>query len=202
MRALVCVVVFAAACGASSAEVRKARSAQYQTELDVVWARTLQAIRADYPVVRVMDRENRRIVTCWRPIERSANASSATSGAFAWYLYRAVIEISPNPPYRVSVSGRTAVFQQPQVIPIEHGDVNEPGWIEGRTNRVILQVHEALKEFATPTNEMSPRASDPGTPENIAETCVIRAEELGIPGQGQNGIVIGDPGAAPQGNSP
>lgn len=190
------------ACGASSKQVRAAKSSAYQASTFVeVWDGVLAAVAVEYPVVLRLDGDNRRIITCWRPIMRDSNVEIAGAPGSNWLFYRAVIEISPEPPYRVSVSGRTAQYRPPQIYPFPHDDPQEPGWIQGRTDRLVMQIHERLTKYAMPTQDMSPPASDPGAPENIVDTCVIRAAEFGIPWRGQDGIVIGDPGASPQGAS-
>lgn len=190
------------ACAASSKEVRAARSSAYQASTFIeVWDGVLDAVAVDYPVVRVLDPENRRIVTCWRPIEYNRDFEIAGAPGSKWYLYRAVIEISPNPPYRVSVSGRTAQYRPPQIYPFPHDDPQEPGWVHGRTDRLVLQIHEKLAKFAMPTQDLTPAASDPGAAENVSDTCVIRAFEMGIDWRGQAGFVIGEPGAAPSGSA-
>ncbi len=173
---------------AGSARLRAARTAAYQTELDQVWAGVVNAVREDFPLVKELSRKERRIVTCWRPIDREALGN--------WYLFRAVIEVSPEPPYRVSVSGRAAEYRAPQVYPIAHGDVMEPGWVDGRTDRMRVQVFDRLSPVAVTASGQVPPATDPGEAENVAETCILRAEELGVAANNlMSGIAIGDPGA-------
>ncbi len=187
-------------CGATSKEVRAARSSAYQASTFIeVWDGVLAAVSVDYPVVRVLDGENRRIVTCWRPIERSRDIEIAGAPGSSWYFYRAIVEISPDPPYRVSISGRTAQYRPPQIYPFPHDDPQEPGWLSGRNDRLLMQIHGRLAKYAMPTQQDSPAASDPGAAENVADTCVIRAAEFGIDWRGQEGIVIGEPGATPSG---
>jgi len=197
----IALLMFAlSACGASSKQVRAARSSAYQASTFIeVWDGVLAAVSVDYPIVQVLDGDNRRIVTCWRAVEKNHDNEIAGAPGSAWYFYRAVIEVSPNPPYRVSVSGRTAQYRPPQIYPFPHDDPQEPGWVGGRTDRLVLQIHEKLAKYAMPTQELSPAASDPGRPQNVADTCVMRAAELGIDWRGQEGIVIGDAGASPSG---
>jgi hypothetical protein len=197
---LALVLLTLPACGASSKQVRAAKSSAYQASTFIeIWDGVLAAVATDYPVVRVLDGDNRRIVTCWRPIEKSKDLEIAGAPGSSWYFYRAIIEISPTPPYRVSVSGRTAQYRPPQIYPFAHGDVQEPGWVEGRTDRLVMQIHDKLAKYAMPTDQVSPAASDPGDAENVADTCIIRAAELQIDWRGVDGIVIGEPGAAPAG---
>ncbi len=183
---LMVLVLAAGGCGAS-AKMQAAKSSAYQGEFEEVWKGVVRAVREDFPIVQEVDRETRRITTCWRPIQKE-NLEN-------WFLFRAVIEVSPEPPYRVSVSGRAAEYRAPQLYPIKHGDVMEPGWVGGRVDRVVMQIHDQLASMAVTAPGSAPPASDPGNPQNVADTCVLRAGELGIASNSMmSGIAIGDPG--------
>jgi hypothetical protein len=185
---LMVALVAGAGC-AASAQLHAARTSAYKADFDKVWDATVKATSIDFPFVKELDKGKHRIVTCWRPIDHEKFGS--------WYLFRAIVEISDQPPFRVRVSGRVAELRRPELYPIEHGSTDEPGWQEGRTDRVLVQVHERLKEFAVAGADGAGNASDPGAPENVADTCVLRAEELGLTtNKGMRGILIGtDAGA-------
>jgi len=182
-----------AACGAS-AEVKQARNSAYNSDFDTVWQETINALKVEYPLVKVLDKNARRIVTCWRIVDIDTSARTAVSNE-GRRLFRAVVEISPDPPYRVAVSGRSARLSSPVIYPYPHGDLEEPGWTEGRTDRVLSQIHERLAQFATPTPQATPPAPDSDKQEVLSNTCVVRPPSGMYNYREMKSIVIGDPDA-------
>ena len=122
-------------------------------------------------------------------------AGTAANPAGGWRLYRAIVEISPERPYRVSVAGRAAALSAPIIKPYQEGDVAEPGWREGRTHRIQTTMDEHLKQYAKTTNQEMPPPANPDKEETYKTTCVIRPDLVGVEDAGMKGIPIGDPGA-------
>jgi len=182
-----------AACGAST-EASQARHSAYNTDFDIVWNETIDALKVDYPLVKVLDKGSRRIVTCWRIVDLDTSARTAVSNE-SRRLYRAVVEISPDPPYRVAVSGRAARLSSPVVYPYPDGDLEAPGWTEGRTDRIVSQIHDRLAPYATVTPQSTPPPPNPAREENLPDTCVIRPPSGLYAYREMRSIVIGDPDA-------
>jgi hypothetical protein len=107
------------------------------------------------------------------------------------------VEISPDAPYQIAVSGRAAEYSSPLIKPFADGDVADPGWREARTERVVLDIHEKLKQYATVSPKAMPPASNPDTQENQTDTCIIHPEQLGqgMETRGMRGFAIGERGA-------
>jgi hypothetical protein len=177
-------------CGGGSSELKQAQTTAYDTKLATVWNSTVEALKEDYPIVQVLDKDAHRIVTCWRVVDKAANSPGA-----AWRLSRIIVEISPDAPYRIAVSGRAAEYSSPVIRPIADGDVSDPGWREGRTERVILDIHQKLKQYATVTPTATPPASNPDAQENQTAACIIHPELMGVETRGMRGIAIGERGA-------
>jgi hypothetical protein len=180
---------------AATAAMKDVRTAAYDADFDVVWAAAIDALREDYPIVKVLDKKAHKIVTCWRPIDRDENTRTAVNPAGAWRLYRAIVEISPERPYRVSVAGRAGELSVPIIRPYQEGDIAEPGWREGRTQRIQTTIHERLKQYAQTTNQEMPPPANPDKEETYNATCIIRPELVAVEVRGMKGIPIGDPGA-------
>jgi hypothetical protein len=191
-RGLLCVWG-GAACALTSSQVKQARGAAYQTGFEDVWTATLDALRGDYPLLKELDPARRRIVTCWRPIDRDDTARSAIPGS-GWRLYRATVTVSSQPPFQVSVVGRAAEYYPPVLKPLEPGDLAEPGWTEGRTDRIAVEIHERLNRFATAGHEAMVPGADSAAEETTSDTCIIRPEIIGVDVRGMQAIAIGDPG--------
>ena len=172
---------------AATAAMKDVRTAAYDADFDVVWAAAIDTLREDHPIVKVLDKKGHKIVTCWHPIDRDP--------AGAWRLYRAIVEISPERPYRVSVAGRAAELTVPIIRPYQEGDIAEPGWREGRTNQIPTTIHENLKQYAKTTNQEIPPPANPDKEETYNATCIIRPELVAVEVRGMKGIPIGDPGA-------
>jgi len=190
-------LIAVAGCGAPSASgtaTKEARTAAYDAEFDVVWAAAIDALREDYPIVKVLDKDGRKIVTCWRPIDRDDNARTSNP-ASGWRLYRAIVEISPERPYRVSVAGRSSELSVPVIRPYKDGDFAEPGWREGRTDRILMTIHDHLKQYAKTTTQEQPPPPNPDKEETYNDTCIIRPELLAVEVRGMKGIPIGERGA-------
>jgi hypothetical protein len=97
---LALALIVAAGCGApgtsraSRAAINDVRTTAYDADFDVVWAAAIESLRDDYPIVKVLDKDGRKIVTCWRPVDRDDNARTSNP-ASGWRLYRAIVAISP-----------------------------------------------------------------------------------------------------------
>jgi hypothetical protein len=178
------------ACGGGGAQVKQMHSEAYDTDANAVWGAMVESLREDYPIVRVLDKQKRRIVTCWRAIDHESGDPGAK-----WRLFRVILEMSPNQPYRVAVSGRAAVYEAPILRMYQIGDSEEPGWREGRTDRVVSNIHDRLAKFAKATPQETPSAPNPETQEVQSDTCFIHPELLGVDTHGMYGIPIGEKGA-------
>lgn len=172
--------VTAASCGGGSSELGAARSAAYEGSFEEVWAQVQEGLAGEFPLVQELDAQHHRILTCWHSIDRRMDTVTAGDLNADRVFFRAAVQISDAPPWRITVSGRAAHFTQPSIFPYKHDDPSEPSWIEGRTERVTLAVHNALKPAPTAAPGQPPPAYDPGDQQNIASTCIV-GDTKGIP---------------------
>jgi hypothetical protein len=184
-------LLFVAGCGGASADVKLATSSAYDTSYDTVWDATVAALRDQYPVVKVLDKNAHRIVSCWRPIDRPDETRNALPGS-GWRLYRVTVEISQQQPFRVAVSGRAAEYSPPVIRPYKDGDGADPGWRDGRTARVEADIYAKLKAYAKPAVESTPPASNPDADETYSDTCVMHPELIAVNVKGMQGYFIGE----------
>ena len=170
---------------AATAAMKDVRTAAYDADFDVVWAAAIAALRDDHPMVKVLDKKAHKIVTCWRPIDREDPAGG-------WRLYRAIVEISPERPYRVSVAGRSAALSGPGIRPYKEGDVAEPGWREAHTHRIQTSIHERLHQYARTTDQEMPPPANADKDETFNATCITGPEVVAAEARGMKGIPIAD----------
>jgi hypothetical protein len=93
------------------------------------------------------------------------------------------------------VAGRASELSVPIIRPYKEGDIAEPGWREGRTDRIQTTIHEHLKQYAKTTNQEMPPPANPDKDETYNDTCITRPELLAVETRGMKGIPIGDRGA-------
>jgi hypothetical protein len=181
VRAFATVVFLSiASCGAGNAELGAAKSAAYDGTFEEVWAELQTALATEFPLVQELDAQHHRILTCWHSIDRQMDSVSASDLGADRLFYRASVQLSDAPPWRITVTGRAAHYAQPTIVPYTHGDASEPAWVEGRTERLTLAIHKALKPAPTAAPGQSPPAYDPGDQQNIVSTCVV-GDVTGIP---------------------
>jgi hypothetical protein len=174
------LVVAGGSCGAGSAELASAKGAAYEGSFEEVWQGLQDALATEFPMVQELDAQHHRILTCWHSIDRKMDIVTAGDLNADRIFYRAAVQLSEAPPWRVTVSGRAAHFTQPSIFPYPHGDASEPAWVEGRTERLTLQINKALKPAAAAAPGAPPPAYDPGDQQNIVATCVV-GDVTGIP---------------------
>jgi hypothetical protein len=188
-RSIIAVAFLAVgSCGGGSSELGAAKTAAYDGSFDEVWQAVQDALATEFPLVQELDAEHHRIVTCWHSIDRRMDSVTAGDLNADRVFFRAAVQISQEPPWRVTVTGRAAHFTQPSIFPYKHDDPSEPSWVEGRTERLSMAIYKALKP-APATPGQPPPAYDPGDQQNIVSTCVV-GDTTGIPVEHTSGIRI------------
>jgi hypothetical protein len=154
------------ACGASATSVRRAHEAQYDAPFATVWNVVSHEVRRRYVGIRLEDPVNGRIETDYRVIESTsqdvAQGSTTTSTAVGVNaptaaqqlptqasLFRMTVQIL-GPPYKVSIDGVAARWEAnlTQLIPYQHGAIDEPPWVQARIDNLALAIYDQLKEHA------------------------------------------------------
>ena len=141
-----------AACGASATRVEKARASAYQADYPLVWNAVLAALESEGYRLAVQDLDHGRMVTRWHLVESHGDALHGQDGASV-LMFRAVVQIQgKQPPYKISVDAEAASWRPIFVVPLvfEHGSDDEPDWVEGRINRLYVEVLDQLEAYAVP----------------------------------------------------
>jgi hypothetical protein len=172
----VCLLAAATACGASNKAVREARQATYDVPFPTVWNAVTEEIHKRFPTVQVEDPVTGTVITGYLQIESGADqvadqtavvtGPSGTQvqklapgqtpyGQTAFTAFRMVVNVKPverkgGPPWRVIVDGEAAQYEpgMAQIIPIKHGQADEPPWVASRINRMTIEIHERLRAHA------------------------------------------------------
>jgi hypothetical protein len=171
IRCLAGLMLAAAACGASDAEVRLARTSGFQTDFAIVYSETLVATRDLYPSVSE-DARTGIIRTAWHPIKlgsgnmddptaaqsamavpgsnpqgsQSLQTSSATRDM---YFIRFVVYVVGGRPWRVRVEGEASLWRAGEVPTPLHG-ADTPPWLSAREDALRLAVYRRLERYAVP----------------------------------------------------
>jgi hypothetical protein len=143
---LLLVAVVAAACGASSAEIKKARDASYQAEYERVWEAVVAEISSQYEIDR-QDPEHGIIVTRWKKVERTAERSDQGQSAQGALLFAAKVTVKGGPPWTAYVDGVAGEYRPGMAVltTYKHGVADEPPWVQGRIDGLYVAIHERLQ---------------------------------------------------------
>lgn len=156
------VIALAGGCGASSKEVRAARSSGYQADFALVYSEVLAEVRKLYPQLD----ENASagvIKTSWHPLrvstgreEQRATQRRDTVGLVGGqfvgtpikqYFIRFTVYVVGGKPWRVRVVGQASQWEA-GAVPVEMRGGDEPHWLAGRTQALEVGIYRRLKSHA------------------------------------------------------
>jgi hypothetical protein len=159
----------AAACGHSQATVRDARNTTYDCDFATVWNAVTEEMHERFPDIPVEDPVKGVIASNYIRIQLQDDAQkdygSQTAGRLnpgqtsygntPFYAFRMSAEVrgimqKKGPPYRISVDGEVAEYKpgMAQLVPIKHGQADEPAWVQNRIDSAVMDIHNRLKKFA------------------------------------------------------
>lgn len=155
------VVAALIACAGSRPNVERAKSAQYQTEYDVVWAAVREAVTGRYDRIAIEQKESGQIVTDWFKVDKIVDSQHAQFGTMGGQntpgarFFRAAVQIrgagpeAQGPPWVVVVDGEAALYRPglSSLIPYKHGDPDEPDWVSGRIDALYVAIFEKLRQY-------------------------------------------------------
>jgi hypothetical protein len=158
MKYLVLVAwIAAAACGPSSAEIRTAKTATYQTSAADMYRVALQTAAEDYKVGETNDHETTfATVPQWYSPE--GGRQSAGAGDFVQLDDRSVqlslvVEVVELGSGRVTVTVTPVTMQNlsgsPKPRELAPDDPNLPGWVTGRAESLQLAIYKHGQQFVT-----------------------------------------------------
>jgi hypothetical protein len=175
-------------CGASKKEIASAKHSLYDTDFAVVYGAALEATRDQYP--NLEDAPGRgAIKTAWHQVSNAGNgddvtnqkvvgagagtgpagAGQASAGmptrlAYKRSFIRFDVTIAGGRPWRLKVVGHAADWEPGAAMPTELHGVSRPSWLEGRTDALLVAIHNKIKTYAVPMkdNPSDDDASDTG----------------------------------------
>ncbi len=164
-------IVALSGCGASSAEVRQARTSGYQTDFAIVYSQALAVVTKLYPKLQ----ENAvtgKIQTAWHPIrianrgstsnrtssgqgrDRARSKAGAKGNTFSQtsqdrtrYFIRFDVLVTGGKPWRVIIRGQASRWNAGEV-PVELKGADAPPWLKGRVDSLYVSIYKKLKSHA------------------------------------------------------
>ncbi|MCW5805078.1 MAG: hypothetical protein KIT31_22090 [Deltaproteobacteria bacterium] len=152
------MLAIVAGCGASSAQIMAAKTAEYRAGGGQLLDLAIQAAQEKYRIGEV-DGPGRRFITAAQFYNPEGGRESAGAGDVVQVLPGSVrvqflVEIvEQGEVARVVVVPRTfqVVQGSPQPRELQPDDPNLPPWVHGRVDALYVAIHERAKRFATTT---------------------------------------------------
>ena len=159
------------ACGASSREVREAKSSGYRTDFANVYNQAVAAVRKLYPNL-VEDAAAGTIRTAWHVVrfnegqvdptsqqsrdsqaredqisgDGSANPFGQSNLARKTHFIRFDVAVIGGDPWRLSIHAEASRWVAGEVpVPLKGGD--EPHWLQGRIDALYVAIHRRLTKY-------------------------------------------------------
>jgi len=152
------VIALAAACGASSAEIKTAKTAQYNAPSETLYQIALQTASEDYKIGDTNPSEGTFMtIEQWYSPEGGRQSSGA--GDFVQLddrsiLLLLIVEIDGMDMGKKAIVVTPKVFQHlsgsPKPRELSPDDPNVPGWVHGRVDDLALAIYNAAKQYASP----------------------------------------------------
>jgi hypothetical protein len=160
MKSLVFVawIAVVAGCGASSAEVKEAQTAQYKAPRETLFEIALQTTAEDYKI-GAADKSRALLMTDgqWYNPEggrESAGAGDLTQVVDHSVMLMMVVEVMGMDGAPLYVQVTPKVFQymagSPKPRELKPDDPNIPGWVQGRVESLQLAIYKNAKQYAVP----------------------------------------------------
>jgi hypothetical protein len=140
-----------AACGASSAQIQKAREAEYRTDaLPQIFAGIREVMKDNAYDIEFDDERRGIVVSSWRWYSKEGMAKTKVrprieEGAC---LFRIGVELSRGPRggivLKVDGAAQGHKTGQSMAAPYDHDDADEPTWVRGRIDNLTVALYERL----------------------------------------------------------
>lgn len=150
------VIALAAGCGASSAEIKTAKTAQYNAPTETLYQIALQTASQDYKIGDTNPSEGTFMTTeQWYSPE--GGRQSAGAGDFVQLddrsiLLMLIVEVEGMDGGQKAIVVTPKVFQHlsgsPKPRELTPDDPNMPGWVHGRVDDLALAIYNNAKKYA------------------------------------------------------
>ena len=161
-----------AGCGATHKEAATARRSLYDADFALVYSAAVASVRALYPDYKD-DPAAGKISTVWHQVKYTdpgaddpksqqvadrasgVNATGAAgqygagpSSARRTNFIRFDVTVTGGRPWRVRVRGSASQLVPGNALPSELRGADEPHWLGGRTDELVVAIHRRLKKYA------------------------------------------------------
>jgi hypothetical protein len=171
------VAIVLVGCGPSSKEVATAKTARYKGDKLAIFADVKAATEAKFKLTK-SDETSLGLQTeaRWFSPEGLSQTPRAPGDmrdvADKSILYMVVVTMVPDgDAWLVKVTPQLERYNQgiPKPEPVKEGDASLPGWVEGKTDELALDIHKALAKYevktvpqmAPPPTESAPAPDEP-----------------------------------------
>ena len=161
-------------CAANRKEAAEARASLYDADFAIVYSAAVAAVRDLYPDYHD-DPGAGRISTSWHQVkytdpgaddpktqqvaDRAAGNNATTPGAGGQYginpnyvrktsFIRFDVTVAGGRPWRIKVKGAASQLEPGNALPTELRGADEPHWLGGRTDELVIKIHRRLKQYA------------------------------------------------------
>ena len=152
-------------CGASSAEIRRAKNAGYATDFANVFNGVVEVVAEHYQIVKenavrgyvrtkptrvqatnragTDDREQGR-----NPLGTANTPFGQSTTSYVRQYVELEVNIVGRKPYQVRVTGRAFKLDIGAAQPVELKDGDRPAWLDGRINSISVAIYRKLQRYA------------------------------------------------------
>jgi hypothetical protein len=161
----VAAIAVCVSCASNKVEINTARASVYDAERAVVYQAAVDVTKARYHRVEANPTTG-IIKTTWEYVEDSLTADGSRSETirgsqggptrmqgrvFKRSFVRFDIAITGARPWHVEVTGHASEWEPGNAVPVEIHDADQPGWLASRTDELVVNIYERLKNAAVPT---------------------------------------------------
>jgi hypothetical protein len=159
----------------SKKDADEARASVYDIDFAIAYSEALAAVRARYPNL-TEDPVKGTIRTAWHQVnaevaqnEQSARDPAGLTGgggaqgltsssgtALRRTFIRFDVSVTGGRPWRIKVVGRASRWEPGAAQPVELRNADAPPWLAGRTDALVIDIHERLAVHARPAPRSEP----------------------------------------------
>ena len=153
------IAALAVGCGASSAEIKAAKTANYTGDADEMFKIVVDTTAETYKIADAgKTDEGYALVTAPQWYNPEGGRQSAGEGDYVSIgagsiRLEMMVELIPTESRRYLVSVTPRTFQHvsgsPQPRELKPDDPNLPGWVSGRVDSLYVEIHKRLQNYAT-----------------------------------------------------
>jgi hypothetical protein len=147
------VAVSVSSCALDAQTVTTARQATYRGDRGAIFEGALAVMKREFRMVEANAAAG-TIRTSWQlehaelSSDQRTVAPRGTQAAANESFIRFDVTIGAAEPWRVAVVGHAARWNADNALPQELHGADEPGWLAGRTDGLVVRIYQRLKPYA------------------------------------------------------